>query len=52
MSVTREGEKSVVKCTAKGNNQPPKITWKIKNEPEFQCMLKKKNTNFNMKNYL
>ncbi|XP_043996992.1 cytotoxic and regulatory T-cell molecule isoform X2 [Gambusia affinis] len=36
MSVTREGEKSVVKCTAKGNNQPPKITWKIKNEPEFQ----------------
>ncbi|XP_027886977.1 cytotoxic and regulatory T-cell molecule isoform X1 [Xiphophorus couchianus] len=36
MSVTREGEKSAVKCTAKGNNQPPKITWKLKNEPEFQ----------------
>ncbi|XP_014915341.1 cytotoxic and regulatory T-cell molecule [Poecilia latipinna] len=36
MSVTREGEKSAVKCTAKGNFQHPKITWKFKNEPEFQ----------------
>uniref|UniRef100_A0A3B5LFB5 Ig-like domain-containing protein n=1 Tax=Xiphophorus couchianus TaxID=32473 RepID=A0A3B5LFB5_9TELE len=34
-----EGEKSAVKCTAKGNNQPPKITWKLKNEPEFQSIL-------------
>ncbi|XP_008400610.1 cytotoxic and regulatory T-cell molecule isoform X1 [Poecilia reticulata] len=36
MSVMREGEKSAVKCTAKGNFQHPKITWKFKNEPEFQ----------------
>uniref|UniRef100_A0A3B3VN33 Ig-like domain-containing protein n=1 Tax=Poecilia latipinna TaxID=48699 RepID=A0A3B3VN33_9TELE len=43
-----EGEKSAVKCTAKGNFQHPKITWKFKNEPEFQCMLKKKNANYNV----
>ncbi|MEQ2280430.1 hypothetical protein AMECASPLE_019727 [Ameca splendens] len=36
MTVTRQGGMSVVKCSAKGNNHPPKITWKFENGSEFQ----------------
>ncbi|KAM4726207.1 cytotoxic and regulatory T-cell molecule [Anableps anableps] len=34
--VMRQGEKSVVKCTAKGNNQHPEIIWKFENGSGFQ----------------
>ncbi|MEQ2270903.1 Heat shock cognate 70 kDa protein, partial [Xenotaenia resolanae] len=38
MTVTRQGGMSVVKCSAKGNNHPPKITWKFENGSEFQFL--------------
>ncbi|XP_012712371.3 cytotoxic and regulatory T-cell molecule isoform X2 [Fundulus heteroclitus] len=36
MMVTREGGTSSVKCRAKGNRQPPKITWKFENGSRFE----------------
>ncbi|XP_020501723.1 cytotoxic and regulatory T-cell molecule isoform X2 [Labrus bergylta] len=37
MNVAKHEGRTVVKCTAEGNNHPPQIYWKFNNGPEFQA---------------
>ncbi|KAM6983472.1 uncharacterized protein crtam [Tautogolabrus adspersus] len=36
MNVAKHEGRSVIKCTAEGNNQPPQIYWRFNNGPEIQ----------------
>ncbi|CAJ1064724.1 cytotoxic and regulatory T-cell molecule isoform X2 [Xyrichtys novacula] len=40
MEVEEHEGKSVIKCTAEGNNNPPQIYWKFNNGPEFHAQAK------------